>query len=84
MTAAMDGLDALVFTGGVGERPAAVRAAAGGLSFLGVRLDPAANAATPSVDREIGAPGAPVRTFVIEAREDLQIAHEVRQVLAGG
>jgi acetate kinase len=81
MTAAMDGLDALVFTGGVGERSAAVRErAAGGLSFLGVALDARANAG-PQLDAEIGAPGAGVRTFVIEAREDLQIARDVRGVL---
>ncbi|HVP76220.1 MAG TPA: acetate/propionate family kinase [Gaiellaceae bacterium] len=81
MTAAMDGLDALVFTGGVGERSAAVRErAAGGLSFLGVALDARANA-DPQLDAEIGAPGAGVRTFVIEAREDLQIARDVRGVL---
>jgi acetate kinase len=81
MTAAMDGLDALVFTGGVGERSAAVRErAAEGLSFLGVALDARANA-DPQLDAEIGAAGANVRTFVIEAREDLQIAHDVRTVL---
>ncbi len=86
MTAAMGGLDVLVFTGGVGEHAPAVRAAAcDGLAFLGVRLDPAANrrARLPaSPDREIGVAAAPVRVFVIEAREDLQMAHEVRQVLA--
>ena len=85
MAAAMDGLDALVFTGGVAERSAAVRAAAcAGLGFLGVRLDDAANvqAAPGPPDREIGAPEAAVRAFVIEAREDLQIAREVRQVLS--
>jgi len=81
MAAAMDGLDALVFTGGVGERSPAVRArAAEGLSFLGVALDAGANA-DPRLDAEIGAAGAGVRTFVIEAREDLQIAADVRRVL---
>ena len=81
MTAAMDGLDALAFTGGVGERSAAVRErAAAGLSFLGVALDGRANA-DPQLDAEIGAAGAAVRTFVIEAREDLEIARGVRRVL---
>ncbi len=86
MTAAMGGLEVLVFTGGVGEHAPAVRAAAcEGLAFLGVRLDAAADTGAPvavSRDREISAPGAPVRVFVIGAREDLQMAHEVRQVLA--
>jgi len=81
MTASMNGLDALVFTGGVGERSAAVRErAANGLSFLGVALDARANA-DPQLDAEIGATDAFVRTFVIEAREDLQIARDVRRAL---
>ena len=81
MAAALDGLDAIAFTGGVGERSPEIRArAAAGLSFLGVALDERANAeATP--DAEIGSAGAPVRAFAIEAREDLQIAREVRRVL---
>jgi acetate kinase len=86
MAAAMDGLDVLVFTGGVGEHAPVVRAAAcAGLGFLGVRIDPDLNA-SPSPpggsDRAIGTLDAIVRTLVIEAREDLQIAHEVRRVLS--
>jgi acetate kinase len=81
MAAAMSGLDALVFTGGVGERSASIRArACDGLGFLGVALDDAANAA-PELDAEIGAAAGAVRSFVVEAREDLQIAHDVRAVL---
>jgi acetate kinase len=81
MAAAMDGLDALVFTGGVGEHAPAIRArAADGLGFLGVSLDPAANAAA-SADAEIGAPGAAVRALVVTAREDLEVARQVRAVL---
>ena len=81
MAAALGGLDALVFTGGVGERAPVVRAlTADGLGFLGVALDPARNEAGPD-DREIGAAVAPVRTLVIAAREDVEIAREVRAVL---
>lgn len=81
MAAAMEGMDALVFTGGVGERSAAVRAGASeGLRFLGVRLDPRANAAA-SGDAEVSAEGAAVRTFVVATREDLEIAREVRATL---
>jgi acetate kinase len=81
MAAALGGLDGLVFTGGVGERSPAIRSrAADGLGFLGVALDPARNEAGPD-DREIGTSGAAVRTFVLVAREDLEIAHEVRAVL---
>ena len=87
MAAAMDGLDVIVFTGGVGENSAEVRSrAAAGLGFLGVRIDPGRNGLDKDArggadDWEIGADGAPVRAFVIAAREDKQIAAEVRSVL---
>jgi acetate kinase len=86
MAAAMDGLDVLVFTGGVGEKSAEIRSrAADGLAFLGVAVDESRNALGPAArsdDWEVSAPAARVRTFVITAREDLQIAAEVRSVLA--
>ncbi len=69
------GVDAYVFTGGVGEHAPAVRGA------CGLEIDADANAATTG-DGEISAPGARARTFVVTAREDLQIAREVRSVLA--
>jgi acetate kinase len=81
MVAALGGLDVLVFTGGVGENAPAIRErVAADLAFLGVALDPAANAAARE-DGEIGAPGAAVRTLMIRAREDLEIVREVRSVL---
>jgi acetate kinase len=81
MAAAMNGLDALVFTGGIGEHQPPVRAeAAAGLAFLGVVIDPARNRAT-SADAEITAPGAAVRTLVVTAREDIEIAGQARAVL---
>ena len=83
MAASLDGLDVLVFTGGVGERAAVVRSrAAAGLAFLGVRIDEDANQEA-SGDCELGAPGASVRAMMMHAREDLEIAHEVRGVLGG-
>ncbi len=83
MVAALGGLDGLVFTGGIGEHSAPVRwRAADGLGFLGVALDEAANESAKA-DQEISSSGAPVRTLVIEAREDLEIVRGVRQVLAG-
>ena len=84
MAAAMDGLDVLVFTGGVGENSPEIRyRAAAGLGFLGVAVDESRNAADGAAgdDREITARGARVRTFVVAAREDKQIAAEVRSVL---
>jgi acetate kinase len=61
-----------------------VRAAtAAGLGFLDIALDPERNAAARG-DAGIGAGGAAVRTLVVEAREDLEIARQVRAVLAAG
>ena len=81
MAAALGGLDALVFTGGVGEHSSEVRAqAAAGLGFLGVEVDGARNDETRA-EGEIGAKGAAVRTLVLTAREDIEIARQVRQVL---
>ncbi|HEY3683991.1 MAG TPA: acetate/propionate family kinase [Streptosporangiaceae bacterium] len=82
MAAALDGLDALVFTGGVGENAPRVRAAcAAGLGFLGVAVDRAANDAVTE-DADVSAAGAAVATLVVAAREDLEIAAGVRTVLA--
>jgi acetate kinase len=82
MAAAMNGLDALVFTGGVGEHAPEIRErAAAGLGFLGVALNADANAAAHA-DAEIGATGAPTRTLVVTAREDLEVARQVRALLA--
>ncbi|BCJ33194.1 acetate kinase [Actinocatenispora thailandica] len=81
MTAALGGLDVLAFTGGIGEHAGAVRAgAAGGLGFLGVALDAARNEGAQG-DADISAAGAPVRTAVVTAREDAEIAGQVRTLL---
>ena len=82
MTAALGGLDALVFTGGVGENSAPIRErAASGLEYLGVRIDFQMNAmAAP--DADLSAEGASAHTLVVAAREDIEIARQVRSVLA--
>lgn len=82
MAAALEGLDALVFTGGVGERAPHVRAAAcGGLAFLGVAIDPTANA-KGGLDVDISSADAAVAALVIHAREDVEIARQVESVLS--
>ncbi len=84
MTAALGGLDAVVFTGGVGERSGPVREqACHGLGFLGVQLDREANAHAAG-DADVTASDSAVRVFVIAAREDLEIARQVRAVLDPG
>jgi acetate kinase len=86
MTAALGGLDTLVFTGGVGERAPAVRSgAAARLPHLGVAVDGERDSAVPldgpCPDVEVSADGAAVRTLVVRSREDLQIAAGVEQAL---
>jgi acetate kinase len=81
MAAALGGLDALVFTGGVGENSPPVRErAAARLAFLGVALDAEANRSAAR-DGDIAAAGARVRTLVVRAREDVEIARQVRACL---
>ena len=76
MAAVLGGMDALVFTAGVGENSAEVRAAAClGLEFLGVRLDKKANE-RPCLDQDISTPESRVRVLVIQAEEDWAIAKE--------
>jgi acetate kinase len=83
MAASLGGLDALVFTGGVGERSPPVRArACERLGFLGVEVNPALNDQSRQ-DADISAEGAGARTLVVRAREDLEIARQVRAALAG-
>jgi acetate kinase len=82
MASAMAGIDVLVFTGGVGENAAPVRAATvSGLRFLGLEIDPALNANLAG-DADISAPSAAVPTLVVKAHEDIEVAREVRRVLS--
>jgi acetate kinase len=81
MAASMEGLDALVFTGGVGESAFEIRSlAAAGLGFLGIRLDEPRNRQAEG-DADISAQGASVRTTVVPAREEIQMAREIRDLL---
>ena len=82
LASVLGGLDALVFTGGVGEHSASLRGAAcERLSFMGVLLDRGRNAAAQA-DSEIGA--GPVRVFALRAREEWMIARETLRVSGGG
>jgi acetate kinase len=82
MATAMGGLDALVFTGGVGERSAAVRArACAATALLGPRLDPGRNEAGLP-DSILSPVGTDVAAVLIAAREDVEMARQTRAVLA--
>jgi acetate kinase len=77
--AALGGLDALVFTGGIGERAPAIRERiCSGLDFLGIRLDAAQNAVNAPV---ISATNSRVNVRVIQTNEDLMIVQHVITVL---
>ena len=77
--AALGGLDALIFTGGIGERAPAIREKiCGGLEFLGIQLDAAQNAANAPV---ISTPASRVNIRVIQTNEDLMIVQHVLSVL---
>ena len=82
MLAVLGGLDALVFTGGVGENsPRVRRDLVSSLAFAGAHLDDATNdAARPDMD--VARSGSAVRILVIRAREDLVILREVLRFLA--
>jgi acetate kinase len=83
MVAAMGGVDAVAFTGGVGEHaPEVRRRAVDGLGFLGVALDPARNESAAG-DSVIGLGGPGAASVVVEAREDVEIARQVRALLGG-
>ena len=83
MASSMDGLDALVFTGGVGENAPTVRGMAiERLSFLGLAVDAHRNE-EGSGDREIGPAGSTPSVLVVESREELEIARQVRAVIGG-
>jgi acetate kinase len=80
LAAAAQGLDALVFTGGIGEHGAAVRARVAELSaWLGIRLDPVANAAG---QRRIEAADSRVAVAVVPTNEEWMIAHHTARLLA--
>jgi acetate kinase len=82
MTVAAEGLDALVFTAGIGEGSASARArVCRRLGFLGVELDSEANRAAHP-DLRVSTPDSLVRVWVIQAREDLVAARAARGLLA--
>jgi acetate kinase len=83
MVAALGGVDALVFTGGVGERSPEVRArVVAHLGFLGASVDDVRNAEDPA-DAAVSGPEATVAVLVVRAREELAIAHDALRLVHG-
>jgi len=84
MIAALGGIDALVFTAGIGENSPEVRGAAcANFGFLGLTLDPAKNAQSP-VDQEISPSDSAVRVFIVRAQEDWAIARDCWRLASSG
>ena len=78
--AAMNGVDAIVFTAGVGENNIGLRERViGGLSYLGAAIDPVKNDVR-GVERDISADGAKVRTLIVPTNEELVIAQDTMKI----
>jgi len=78
-TAVLDGIDALVFTGGIGERSAVIRSrVCAGLGYLGIALDQGANEKNEVL---ISRPGGPVRVYAIPTDEEKMIARQTLKLL---
>ncbi len=81
--AAMGGLDAIVFTAGIGENSDIVRKEAlEGLDFLGVKLDPGKNKARRKF-AEISSPESRVKVFIVPTNEELVIARDTHELVNG-
>ncbi len=80
-TAAMGGLDAIVFGGGIGRNSASVRAMSlEGLDCLGVRLDDEKNRNAKGGD-DISVTGSPVRIYVVDTNEEIIVARKAQALL---
>lgn len=80
-TAAMNGIDALIFTGGIGEHSAGVRAGVcKNMDFFGIKLDEAKNAACTGAETDLSAPDSRVKIWVIPTNEELMIARDAYDI----
>lgn len=81
LTAALGGLDVLVFTGGIGENSHELRRdVCNQLRFLGIELDTQHNA-NCQLDANVAAHGSAVQVLVLHTREDLMIARQCRELI---
>ncbi len=81
-TAVLNGVDALIFTAGVGENDAAIRAlSCSNLDYLGIKIDPAKNTVRDKMLRDISLDGSRVRILVIPTNEEYEIASQCYKML---
>ena len=83
-TAVLDGVDIIVFTGGVGENQQPLRkAVCDHLSYLGVKIDDEVNAASRGEEKVISAPDSKVKVVVIPTDEEMMIAKDTEDIVKG-
>ncbi|MCP4969962.1 MAG: acetate kinase [Arcobacter sp.] len=82
--AALDGVDALCFTGGIGENAALIREkVCAGLDYMGLNIDPTKNNKRASEARDISTNGSQGRIFVIPTNEEYVIANDTYKIVSG-
>lgn len=81
--AAMNGVDAICFAGGLGENNAIMREEiANMLTWMGVEIDPEKNKCR-GIERELTKPGSKVKVFLIPTNEELMIARDTKEIVEG-
>jgi acetate kinase len=81
---AMGGVDAVLFTGGIGENAPQIRARSlAGLEFMGIHVDPVRNEAGSRREAKITTDASPVAAFVIPTNEELIIARDTVRLVTG-
>ena len=82
--AAMDGVDLIIFTGGIGENDSVLREkVSSSLHFLGVDFDPEANRGVRGKDKMLTKPNSRVKVMAITTNEELVIASDTAQIVNG-
>ena len=80
----LEGIDAVVFTGGIGENAIPIRArSVAGLDTMGLRLDHERNAAARAIEAEVSADYSPGKIWVIPTNEELLIARDTMRIVSG-
>lgn len=81
-TAAMGGLDAVIFTGGIGENSAPVReGACDHMEYLGIKLDLQKNLDLNRKEGEISTPDSKVKVWIVPTNEELLIARDTKEII---
>lgn len=83
MIASLQGIDVLVFTGGIGENSPIIRKkAADAFAFLGLKIDEQKNESKSHEDQDLSTPGSTVKILMIHTQESFEIAKECLKILS--